>query len=938
MKTFTLGILFASIISLFGCGGGVEGSGGPAPQESTTVDGSAQKGPFVIGSSVVISYLNDNGSTTTSNIQTETLNSIGNFSFTPIQTGPVRIQAQGYHLNEITGELSSGELTLRAVYNITSEQGQAAFVNILTHLIHNRVLTLMAEGNNVTAAISQAQNELLEELSPVLEKPTDLLFTSLSVYNVDGSDIENNDYLLALSAVAYQHAMTASTINSSSVDAELTLLLNNLSSDLADNGEIDQTEYIENLNQAKAQLDKDQIESNLIDTSIAATGSALDVPDIGGFLVGMIVTSPADEATITNETTIRILFPKSLSLSEGSLLVDGVSVIDNIDDLSTFNWNPYYWGDNNRHSLMITAENETAGQVISNLISVTVNDSVKQLLIQTTPTNGAELDQINQTQLSWQALSGASNYEVQVSTIQNFSSDVTTYTTTETSITATNLDTTRYYWRVRAQNIFQWGPWTNPLSFSVMAPKLPTLNEAQITNSESEYDIYLSWEDMGNSNTYTVYLKDPSSEPQSITEETTTENSLTISGLNLGKYEWQLKRTNSLGQESDLSNPQEIEAGIFTKYYGGSADDKAKQILSSISGGYIVLASTKSPEISTAVDQDGDDWIFKVNDQGEIVWQYISNAYGRDRFNDIIEMSDGSIITVGNNWDSNKAVALKLDSEGKKIWEVLYRPDDISERYDFEQIVEYNNTILASSAEWGDGDCNNCALIVNSCLHEISTIDGSVSDPIDIPTIPDINIYSVSELAITSTEKLLISGKANIEGGEFYDAGVYLQILDADFKPTMTWSNAGEYLQITAGDAIEFSNNHFAVIGQHRSGGHVTISAINNDGSIFKNYVSVNENEYYGGEPIVAGENGAIYGIFQDHSISSFNGMTFMSFNSDLFVDQQTHFSNFKEYATPVGLVQNNDESFTFAINEAQNNNQNYDIVLFKRGKTNPVF
>lgn len=928
MKKITLGILFASTISLFGCGGGVEGSGGPVPQESTTtVGGSAQKGPFVIGSSIVVSYLNDNGSTTTSNIQTETLNSIGNFNFTPDETGPVRIQAEGYHLNEITGELSAGELTLRAVYNITSEHDQAAFVNILTHLIHNRVLTLMTEGNNVNAAISQAQGELLQELSPVLEKPTDLLFTSLSVYNVDGSDIENNDYLLALSAIVYQTAMTTSADSSSSVDAELTLLLNNLSSDLADNGEIDQTEYIENLNQAKAQLDKDQIESNLIDTAIAATGSALEVPDIGGFLVGMIVTSPADEAAITDETTIRTLFPKSLSLSEGSLLIDGVSVIDNIEDLSAFSWNPYYWGDNNRHSLMVTAENEVAGQVISNLISVTVSDSVKQLLIQTTPINGAVLDQVNQTQLSWQALSDASSYEIQVSTNQNFLSDVITYTTAETSITAANLGTTTYYWRVRARNIFQWGPWTNQQSFSVMAPELPTLNKTEITQNESVYDLAFSWKDMGDGNTYKVYLKDLSSESQSVIEKSTTENSLIISGVDLGQYEWQLKRINSLWQESDLSNPQQIEAGTFTKYFGGSADDMTKQILPSKSGGYIVLASTSSSEISAAIDYNGDDWIFKVNEQGDMVWQYISNANGRDRFRDITEMSDGSIIIVGNDWDSNKAIALKLDSEGKKIWEVLYRPDGISERYDFIHVVEYNNTILVSGAEWGDGNCSSCVEVINNCLHEISTVDGSVFDPINIPTIPDddIDVGSVSKLAVTNAGHLIISGSATT-------AGAYLQILDADYTQIMTWDSANKHTHLNVGDAIELSNGRFAIIGQGITG-YIAISLINSNGSDFKSYSS--RNEFYTNQSIIAGKNENFYGLFSDWGSDY---LTFMSFNSNLVIDKQTYFSNFTEHAHPVGIVENTENSLTFAANEAQNNSTSHDIVLFKRGKTNPVF
>ena len=916
----------AGALNLLGCnGGGIEGSGGAEPQQTTTVEGAAQKGPFVIGSSITVSYLNNDGSATALNTQTQTKDSIGNFSFPIEQVGPVQIQARGYHLNEITGELSQGELTLRAIYNLTAQEGQATFVNILTHLAHNRILKLMAEGNQVDVAINQAQNEILDALSPVLEKPQDLMFTSLSVYNVEGSDTENNDYLLALSAIVYQQAMNLSDENASSVDAELTLLLNSMSTDLADNGNIDQEEYIQDLNQAKVQLDKDQIETNLNETAIAATGSSLAIPDIGGFLVGMIITSPADEATITGEIAIRTLFPKSLTLSQGALLVDGVPVLENINDISEFSWNPYYWGDNNRHSIMITAEDEAAGEVISNLISVTVSDSVKQLLTLTSPNDTTEFNHVDEVELTWQEVNGASNYEIQVSTSENFISSISTYTTTDTSITVSNLETTTYYWRVRAAMGTQWGPKTNAQSFTISKPRLPSLNDPEVTKQETGYDISLSWEDIGEGNLYSVYLKDMATDIE--IEETTSENEITVSSLKIGRYEWQIKRKNSLGQESDLSTPQEIEAGIFTKYYGGSADDRAKQIIPSNSGGYIVLATTKSPEISATAGSLADDWIFKVDEQGEMVWQYISSSNHGDRFRSIIESTDGSIYAVGYDRESSKGLALKLTSSGAKEWETLNNTSQ-SSYLAFRQVIEFNNTIYALSEEWESGSKS-----VNN-LYVITKEDGAVSDPIEIPApaIPDLKSISVYELLVTSSGNLIIAGTVNtIEGEYFVGTGAFVLEVDSNLDVIMTWNNVNEYLHYGVGDVKELSNGRYVVLGVAMHGGNIAISEIESNGTNYRSYVS--DNEMYGDQRIAVGDNGNFYGVFSQDG----DTLTFMSFNSNLMIDEQTDFLDFGEYANPVSTIKNEDDSFTFVINESHNDNFHNDIVILKRGMDNPA-
>ena len=96
-----------------GCGGG-DGADGIIGT-GFNISGAANKGPFVIGSSVTVSVLSDDGEPTANTIVTKTSNDLGQFSFKLENPGPVQINVQGYHFNEITGRLSNSTLTLRAI-------------------------------------------------------------------------------------------------------------------------------------------------------------------------------------------------------------------------------------------------------------------------------------------------------------------------------------------------------------------------------------------------------------------------------------------------------------------------------------------------------------------------------------------------------------------------------------------------------------------------------------------------------------------------------------------------------------------------------------------------------------------------------------------------------------------------------------------------------
>lgn len=271
---------------LSGCIDGVIGTSdnpGDSPKSGYSVEGAAEKGPFVIGSTVTVSTLTPDGTPTSETIVTQTTNDIGDFQFHTTEKKPVRVSVQGYHFNEITGRLSNSILTLHAIYDIGNDDQQIAHVNILTHIIYNRVLRKMSEGVSATAAIVLSQNELVASLKPVLDADSLSNFTDLSLYNIN-EDPVGNSYLLALSSIAYQYAISKSKLNDSSVDAELTFLLNDLSSSFGNSGTISDLALINDLTTASRLLRPNEIRENLILRSYLALGDVLEVADMNQFI------------------------------------------------------------------------------------------------------------------------------------------------------------------------------------------------------------------------------------------------------------------------------------------------------------------------------------------------------------------------------------------------------------------------------------------------------------------------------------------------------------------------------------------------------------------------------------------------------------------------------------------------------------------------------
>ena len=116
--------LLTALAVLTACGGGSgSSSGGSSTSGSYKISkGVAQKGPLQIGSTVTIAELDDNLNPTGKIFITEVTDNLGNFKLgSTISTKLALIVAQGFFMDENTGDFTSSAITLRGISDLSVE-------------------------------------------------------------------------------------------------------------------------------------------------------------------------------------------------------------------------------------------------------------------------------------------------------------------------------------------------------------------------------------------------------------------------------------------------------------------------------------------------------------------------------------------------------------------------------------------------------------------------------------------------------------------------------------------------------------------------------------------------------------------------------------------------------------------------------------------------
>lgn len=220
-------------------------------QVSSSINGFAQKGPFILGSQVTISELDDllnpTGRIFFSTIQDE----FGYFEFPNVKfkSNYVELMAEGYYFYEAGaygGWTTQSELVLKSIVDLSNSN--SININILTHIERERVIYLI---QNNGLKFDEAKKQARDELLLVFNIETNLT-TNFEDFDINDSN-KHNDILIAISSIIQSYYEVP----------KLTSLLNQLIQDFKDNGKIDNSQLQEELVLAAKFLNTGGIRKNL---------------------------------------------------------------------------------------------------------------------------------------------------------------------------------------------------------------------------------------------------------------------------------------------------------------------------------------------------------------------------------------------------------------------------------------------------------------------------------------------------------------------------------------------------------------------------------------------------------------------------------------------------------------------------------------------------
>ena len=294
---------------------------------SVTINGQVQKGPFINGTNLVITELDNTLAATGKTFTTQITDNRGSFFIKTSRLDYPNLQliATGFYYDEVQGEKSAAQLTLFALANVSADA--TINVNVLSHLEKDRIVYLIEQDMDFLKAKQQAQREILAIFG----------IARGNMANSELLDItqtgEENAILLAISAV----------LQSGNTVAGLSELLAEIITDLREDGTLDDESLKAILRQNAINLNLSAVRQNLVER-YQELGLEVTIPNFEQFvdsdgdgilnkdddnLPDEFVFAPVEEAmrnTVYQSETIVISglpYPAIARVTQGKLIKNG---------------------------------------------------------------------------------------------------------------------------------------------------------------------------------------------------------------------------------------------------------------------------------------------------------------------------------------------------------------------------------------------------------------------------------------------------------------------------------------------------------------------------------------------------------------------------------------------------------------------------------------
>lgn len=177
---------------------------------------------------------------------------------------------------------------------------------------------------------------------------------------------------------------------------------------------------------------------------------------------------------------------------------------------------------------------------------------------------------------------------------------------------------------------------------------------------------------------------------------------------------------------------------IWSKTYGGSNDDVGEKVIQTNDGGFIIVGYSRSND-GDASNNEGfhDNWLLKLNNVGDILWEKSFGFAGHDHAYSIIQTSDGGFFMTGfldvtasggaGNSRSNNILhgigefwCHKLNSNGELEWRKYFGGTSNDRAYDAVQAND-GGFVITGFSESNDFDISNS---IGSYDYWVIKIDG----------------------------------------------------------------------------------------------------------------------------------------------------------------------------------------------------------------------
>jgi len=156
---------------------------------------------------------------------------------------------------------------------------------------------------------------------------------------------------------------------------------------------------------------------------------------------------------------------------------------------------------------------------------------------------------------------------------------------------------------------------------------------------------------------------------------------------------------------------------IWEKSYGGSQIDEARAITASGDGNFIIVGDTRSSDVNVSSNNGGADlWITKINPDGDLLWEKTLGGSSFDVGRSVFKTEDNGFLIAGSsrsadgdvneNQGQNDAWALKIDSNANLQWQKTIGGSDIDFANDAIELTD-GSIIAVGETSSNNGDIIN---------------------------------------------------------------------------------------------------------------------------------------------------------------------------------------------------------------------------------------